>query len=65
MTESGSKERPVVEIEQCRCGHPACRTYSLTRVGQFYVGCGFPLEQAQRIADLINDDPNFPFEEYD
>lgn len=57
--------RRTVTVEKCPCGHQSCRRWVLNGVGHFYQGTGFTEAQAHRIADLINADPTFPFEEHD
>ena len=58
-------DRRKVEVQWCGdyCGSPHCRKYWLTRVGSFYQGSGFSKKEAERIAELINADEDFPFDE--
>lgn len=43
-------------IEPCSCGHPTCKKYWLTGIGEFVQSFGFTKEEAERIADLLNQD---------
>lgn len=53
--------KPVVTVEKCPCGYSACRTWILNGVGNFYQGSGFKEQEARRIAQLINEDGEFPY----
>lgn len=44
-----------ITIEPCCCGYPTCKDYWLVGVGKFVQGSGFDKEEAQHIADLLND----------
>lgn len=46
----------IVVTSKCNCGHPACSTYQLSGMGTFYQGSGFTLEQANKIAALLNNE---------
>jgi hypothetical protein len=43
-----------IAIEQCCCGSSNCCDYWLVGIGKFMQGSGFTKEDAQRIADLLN-----------
>lgn len=49
-----------ITFERCGCGHPSCKDYWLVGIGKFVQGSGFTLEEAERIADLLNDEPEPP-----
>ena len=44
----------MITIEQCKCSYPKCSDYWLVGIGKFTQGSGFTMEEAQRIANLIN-----------
>jgi hypothetical protein len=53
--------RHKVGMIQCSCGYKTCTDHWLTGVGKFVQGSGFTHDQGQRIAELINDDQDFPW----
>jgi hypothetical protein len=44
-------------IEQCPCGHRACKTYFLTGIGRFVQGSGFTKDEAEHLVRLLNEKP--------
>lgn len=43
----------TVKAELCPCGHPTCKTYSVSN-GNFYQGCGWNKQDAEFVAWCFN-----------
>lgn len=44
----------MITIQKCQCGHASCKYYWLDGIGSFDQGSGFSKEEAEQIANLLN-----------